>query len=265
MPDPLAIEMGNDVSLIFHQQGNIPTSIFIADPIEFAELVDALEGFLDQQIDPRGIPPPHLAQSPYYNKLYWILSLEEKSKDYAERLAQVYRAGSQVSGYGHYPEVYPFNAPKNSLKNTLTPQLQVIAKHLSGGCKTKVFLIQTGGFDRHANQVESYDPTMGSHAALMYHISTVMSAFQGDLKKRGLEDRVLTITTSEFGRRIYSNGSYGTDHGTGGPMFIFGKGVKGGVVGKVPDLTKGNVEMQYDYRVIYGNIVKTGILCRTTS
>src|SRR5690606_26384673 len=159
-----------------------------------------------------------------------------------------------------YPETYPFNAPAGSKRNPLTPQLQLIARLLDGGCKTKVFLIKTGGFDTHAAQVESYDPTMGVHAALMYHISTAMNAFQEDLKKRGLEDRVLTITTSEFGRRIYSNGSYGTDHGTGAPLFIFGKGVRGGVVGKVPDLTRPNVEMQYDYRVIYGNIVRDWLL-----
>ncbi|HEY0744288.1 MAG TPA: DUF1501 domain-containing protein [Chryseosolibacter sp.] len=260
MPDPLAIEMGSDVSLIFHQQGNIPTSISIDNPEAFANLVKELEGFIDEEVDPRGIPPQFLENSPYYNELDWILSLEDKSKDYAERLAQVYAAGNLITGHTSYPEKYPFNAPEGSYKNHLTPQLQIIAKLLSGGCKTKVFLVKIGGFDTHADQVESYDPTMGSHAALMYHISSAMHAFQEDLRKRGLEDRVLTITTSEFGRRIYSNGSFGTDHGTGGPMFIFGKGVKPGVVGNVPDLTKANVEMQYDYRLIYGNIVKDWLL-----
>src|SRR5690606_34959406 len=63
MPDPLAIEMGSDVSLIFHQQGNIPTSISINDPVGFANLVGNLEGFLDEQVDPRGIPPAYLQNS----------------------------------------------------------------------------------------------------------------------------------------------------------------------------------------------------------
>ncbi len=260
MPDPLAIEMGSDVSLIFHQQGNIPTSISINDPQAFAELVSELEGFVDEQIDPRGIPPQFLQDSPYYNELDWILSLEDKSKDYAARLAEVYAAGKAITGYTDYPEHYPYNAPEGSYKNPLTNQLQIVARLLSGGCKTKVFLVKIGGFDTHAGQVESYDPTMGGHAALLYHISTAMAAFQEDLRKRGLEDRVLTVTTSEFGRRIYSNGSFGTDHGTGGPMFIFGKGVKPGVVGQVPDLNQSNVEMQYDYRVIYGNIVRDWLL-----
>jgi len=262
MPDPLAIEMGNDVSLIFHQQGNIPTSLSLNDPESFAELVGELEGFIDEQVDPRGIPPDYLQGSPYYKELDWILSLEDKSKDYAQRLYEVYLSGGQTPIT--YPETYPFNAPKGSLRNPLSPQLKLIARLLAGGCKSKVFMVKIGGFDTHADQVEKYDPTMGGHAALMYHISSAMNAFQEDLRYRGLEERVLSVTTSEFGRRIQSNGSFGTDHGTGGPLFIFGQGAEPGVIGKVPDLSLGNVEMQFDYRLIYANIMKDWMLVDDT-
>ncbi|NOT73654.1 MAG: DUF1501 domain-containing protein [Cyclobacteriaceae bacterium] len=263
MLDPLAIEMGSDVSLIFHQQGNIPTSISLNDPESFARLVDSLEGFQDQGIDPRGKPPVALDNSPYGKELNWILGLEQKSENYADRLAAVYERSSPSSVV--YPETYPYHAPKGSYHNGLTPQLKLVARLLDGGgagqgVKTKVFLVKIGGFDTHAEQVESYDPTMGQHAALMYHITSAMKAFQEDLRARGLEDRVLTVTTSEFGRRIHSNGSYGTDHGTGGPMFIFGKGVQPGVIGKVPDMTKDNVEMQYDYRQVYANLLRDWML-----
>ncbi|HEX7015334.1 MAG TPA: DUF1501 domain-containing protein [Cyclobacteriaceae bacterium] len=258
MPDPLAIEMGSDVSLIFHQEGNIPASISIDNPARFFELVDTLEGFDDVEIDRRGIPPEALNPSPYWQELNWILQLEDKSEDYAERLYNVYLAGRE--GTITYPETYPLNAPAGSKRNPLTPQLKLIARLLDGGCKTKVFLVKIGGFDTHAEQVESYDPTMGVHAALMYHISTAMQAFQEDLRQKGLEDRVLTVTTSEFGRRIYSNGSYGTDHGTGGPIFIFGKGVRPGVVGEVPDMNQANVAMQFDYRQVYANLLKDWML-----
>jgi len=263
MPDPLAIEMGSEVSLIFHQSNNIPVSISIDDPAGFAALVNGLEGFQDQGIDPRGYPPAALTNSPYGKELNWILGLEKKSKDYAERLYEVYQKSSPSTVT--YPEKYPYNAPVGSLQNGLTPQLQLIARLLDGGgagqgVKTKVFLVKVGGFDTHASQVENYDPTMGVHAALMYHISAAMQAFQADLLARGLEDRVLTVTTSEFGRRIHSNGSYGTDHGTGGPVYIFGHGVQPGMIGKVPDLTQDNVEMQYDYRQVYANILKDWML-----
>lgn len=260
MEDPLAIELGSDVSLVFHQEGNIPTSISLGgDPEGFAGLVENLEGFSDMGIDPRGKPPEALVSSPYEKELNWILDLEEKSEDYAARLLKVYKQSSDSAVT--YPERYPFNAPNNIARNSLTPQLQLIARLLDGGgpgkgVKTKVFMVKIGGFDTHAEQVEGYDPTMGIHAALIHHISAAMKAFQDDLKARGIEDRVMTVTLSEFGRRISSNGSYGTDHGTGGPLMVFGRGVNPGVVGVNPDVSKDNVEMQFDYRQVYANILK---------
>lgn len=253
MDDPLAIELGSDVSLIFHQSNNIPTS-FSLPPGNF-EALDGLEGF-NETTDPRGIPPEGLAGSRYYKELKWILDLEDKTEDYTAQLKKEYDRASPTSVT--YPTTYPFNAPSGSLRNPLSEQLKLVARLLAGGCKTKVFLVKIGGFDTHADQVEKYDSTMGGHAALMYHVSTAMKAFQEDLRSRGgLEERVLTITTSEFSRRVKSNGSYGTDHGTAGPMFIFGKGVVPGINGEAFKTTAGgdNLAMQYDYRNVYANVM----------
>ena len=260
MQDPLAIELGSDVSLLFHQNGNIPSSISLGgNPESFADLVDSLEGFVDEGVDPRGKPPTALDNSPYGKEMNWILGLEDKTEDYAQRLRQVWDASSESSVT--YPETYPFNAAKNAKRNPLSGQLQLIARLLEGGgagqgVKTKVFLLRIGGFDTHADQVENYDPTMGVHATQMYHIASAMKAFQDDLKARGLEEKVLTMTTSEFGRRIGSNGSYGTDHGTGAPMFLFGPYAKSGVLGNVPNLNLSNVEMQHDFKQVYAAILK---------
>lgn len=254
MPDPLALEMGNDVSLLFHQEGNIPTSLSLgSSPGGLANLIDQLEGFNDEGIDPRGNPPSFLNNSPYGQEMNWILGLEDKSETYIKRLADIYDSAADTSVT--YPETYPFNSPTGAKRNPLTNQLKLVARLLAGGVKTKVFLVKMGGFDTHASQVESHDPTMGSHAALLYHISSAMRAFQKDLRSRGMEDRVLTLSMSEFGRRIGSNGSYGSDHGTGGPVMMFGQGVKPGVYGTVPDVSQNNVGLQFDYRQIYANIL----------
>ncbi len=263
MIDPLAIEIGGDVSLIFHQEGNIPTSFSLSS--NGPDSLTNLEGFFeDQTVDPRGIPPEYLKDSSYYKELKWILDLEDKTEDYTKRLSDILSGSSAPSVV--YPSSYPFNAPDGSKNNPLWRQLQLVARLLAGGCQTKVFLVKIGGFDTHADQVEKYDPTMGGHAALMYHVSTSMKAFQEDLRARGLEDRVLTITTSEFSRRVASNGSYGTDHGTAGPMFIFGKGVKPGVIGDafLTNDSGTNLAMQKDYRVVYANILRDWMLVNDT-
>lgn len=254
MPDPLALEMGNDVSLLFHQEGNIPTSISLgSNPGNLANLINSLEGFSDEGIDPRGNPPAFLNGSPYGQEMNWILGLEDKSETYIKRLSEIYEASADTSV--SYPENYPFKSPNGAKRNPLSSQLRLVARLLAGGIKTKVFLVKMGGFDTHASQVESDDPTMGVHSALLYHISSAMRAFQKDLRSRGLEDRVLTMSMSEFGRRVGSNGSYGSDHGTGGPMLMFGLGVKPGIYGTVPDVSKSNVDLQFDYRQIYANIL----------
>lgn len=82
-----------------------------------------------------------------------------------------------------------------------------------------------------------------------------------DAKLLGLEDRIAGMTFSEFGRRIISNGSVGTDHGAGQPMFLFGKKVVPGVIGKNPTIdpnatANSNIPMQYDFRSIYASILK---------
>ena len=260
MPDPLALELGNDVSLIFHQEGNIPTSISIGGgPEGFANLINELEGFEDEGVDPRGLPPEALRNSPYGKEMDWILGLEDTSEVYAQRLLEVFQNSPAPSVA--YPERYPFSAPSGSINNPLTGQLQLIARLLDGGgpsqgvC-TKVFLIRIGGFDTHAGQVEAFDPTMGVHASRLFHITSAIRAFQEDLRDRGIEDRVLTVTMSEFGRRIGSNGSFGTDHGTGGPIMVFGKGVSPGLLGTNPDMTRNNVQQQFDYRQIFANILR---------
>ncbi|NQZ76645.1 MAG: DUF1501 domain-containing protein, partial [Ekhidna sp.] len=254
MPDPLALEMGNDVSLLFHQDSGIPTSLSLgSSPNNLANLIEQLEGFSDEGIDPRGNPPEFLNNSPYGKEMNWILGLEDKSETYIKRLAEVYESSSESSIT--YPELYPFNAPTGSKGNPLSNQLRLVARLLAGGVKTKVFLVKIGGFDTHASQVEENDPTMGVHSALLYHISSAMLAFQKDLRSRGLEERVLTISMSEFGRRVGSNGSYGSDHGTGGPVMMFGAGVKPGIYGTVPDVSQNNVSMQFDYRQIYANVL----------
>ena len=67
-------------------------------------------------------------------------------------------------------------------------------------------------------------------------------------------DRVMVVTTSEFGRRVRENGSGGTDHGNGGLQFVFGPVVNGGVVHGGYDLDAlddGDLPLAIDTRSVY--------------
>jgi uncharacterized protein (DUF1501 family) len=66
------------------------------------------------------------------------------------------------------------------------------------------------------------------------------------------------MTFSEFGRRAQENGSRGTDHGSGAPMFLVGGRVKAGVVGAHPSLTNledGNLRHHTDFRQVYATLL----------
>jgi uncharacterized protein (DUF1501 family) len=239
------LEIGATVSLAFHRENGIPAAVAANDP----------EGFFDLINSTGGLPPESVIDTHYGQELQWIMNIEANSNQYADRLKEVFDNGSNTAGVT-YPETYPLAASR--LNNPLAPQLKLIARMLSGGSKTRIFLARIGGFDTHGNQVESYDPTLGNHAALLYHISSAVEAFQNDLQGLGLEDRVVTATFSEFGRRAASNASFGTDHGNAAPMFVFGKAVKPGIIGTNPDLQSlngNNIPMQIDYRQVFTTIL----------
>lgn len=266
MQDPLGLEFsGGDVSLGFHTEDTIPTAISIPNPNTFFGLVSTLPGYdeeINNIIDDRGFPPTSLNGSLYANELNWILGIEDSTYDYAKRLKDCYDAGGATTV--NYPERYPLSAPNNFLNNPIANNFKIIARLINGGCKTKVYLVRLGGFDTHVNQVERYDNSLGAHAALTYHIFATMQAFQDDLKARGIEGQVVTVTMSEFGRRAKSNASYGSDHGTVAPMFVFGNKINPGVIGANTNLEKAQVSGNLsdaigdftDYRTVFSTILQ---------
>ena len=168
------------------------------------------------------------------------MGVERSINLYAQRISQVFNAGS--------------NAITSYPNNTFASQLKTIARMIRGGCKTKIYLCQLGGFDTHSAQVDSGDTSLGTHATLMQTLSDAVKTFFDDLQQMGLSDQVVACTFSEFGRCARENGSFGTDHGTLAPMMVFGKNVKAGVSGANPNLdnlTSDNQlkDMQFDYRI----------------
>lgn len=170
----------------------------------------------------------------------------------------------QTNAYGTVIEAANSNGNNLSTKynenNVLSEKLKLVARLISGGLQTKVYIVNLGGFDTHSDQVVDGDPATGVHAELLATLSEAICAFQNDLSLLGLEERVVGMTYSEFGRRIASNASLGTDHGTAAPMMLFGACVNPVVLGDNPvippevDQQEG-VPMQYDFRSIYGSVL----------
>ncbi len=136
----------------------------------------------------------------------------------------------------------------------LANSLAIIARLIRGGLGTKLFMVTLNGFDTHENQ-KTY------HLNLLNSLSESVASFYNDLSQDNKDGDVLTMTVSEFGRRVNANGNQGTDHGTAAPMMFFGSGLQGnGFVGDLPDLqnldTNGNLEHSIDFRSIYATVLE---------
>ncbi len=250
MPDPLAIEIGSQSSIGFSRNEGITTSIAFRNPDSFFDLVNkGSRSTLASNLD---------INTNYGKSLNYLKQMNEKAHQYATRIKEVYDKGTNQADYRlEFPGNAPIGVNKN---NGLARQLQIIARLISGGSKTRIYMVQLGGFDTHSQQVEVGATDTGRHAVLLSHLSTAMRDFFNDLRAQQQDDRVLGMTISEFGRRVRSNGSYGSDHGTAAPMFIFGNGAEGGVIGDNADLSNlvrgSNLKVQYDYRQVYTSVLK---------
>ena len=111
----------------------------------------------------------------------------------------------------------------------LSQAFKTVAGSIAKGIGTKVFWVQTGGYDTHATQ--NVNAANAGYANLMGTLGNALFAFYSDLKNQGLLQDTLVVQFSEFGRRINENGSAGTDHGAAGLMMVMGGGVHGGLYG----------------------------------
>jgi uncharacterized protein (DUF1501 family) len=240
MPDPLGIQIGDPAtSLGFHTETEHQNVINLSgqDPAGFFTLIQTIGG----------APIVNVPDSDHGDELEYIMGVERSINLYAQRITDVFNAGS--NSITTYPNT------------SLAAQLKTVARMIKGGCKTKIFLCQIGGFDTHSAQVDSGDTSIGAHANLLGALSAAVKTFFDDLEGLGLADRVLGCTFSEFGRCARENGSFGTDHGTLAPMLVFGKDVKPGVLGTNPDLydlANDNQlkHMQYDYRQVFASLLQ---------
>jgi uncharacterized protein (DUF1501 family) len=235
MPDPLAIQVGSLVSPAL--QGPVLTmGMAISNPNSFYDLI--------------GDKAPQPEASRAGDQLAYIREMSVKTDQYA---GVIKKAAQRVTKQS---DKYPVAG-----KNPLADQLKIVARLVAGGLQTRIYLVSMGGFDTHARQTDATDTTTGAHAKLLARLSEAIYAFQDDLGFLGVGNRVVGMTFSEFGRRIQSNASGGTDHGAAAPVFVFGDGVRPGVIGVNPvwpaTLTvNDNVAMQYDFRAVYSTLLE---------
>jgi uncharacterized protein (DUF1501 family) len=227
---PPALQIGVQSDLVFKAQ-NANMALAISSPQEFYQI--AQTGQLYETAT--------LGTTPRDLELAYVRQTANSAFRYATTIKDSYARGKNQVDY--------------PLDNYLGEQLAIVAKLIKGNLGTRIFMVEIGGFDTHADQ---YD----DHLRLLNNIATAVKAFYEDLElgNAGLSEKVLGMTFSEFGRTIYENGSLGTDHGWGTHMLMFGGGIGNGVVGTYQDLTNPDPftdpEFSIDFRDVYATVLK---------
>lgn len=224
---PPAIQIGSTGNLVFEGAEN-NYAFSVANPDQLAEV--ASNGTLHDVLN--------LPECVYGDKLLFMRATTNTTFTYAQVINDAYLASSNNADYEDAE---------------LANQLAIVARLIKGGLGTKVYMVTLNGFDTHANQEDD-------HRTLLEDLSKSMKAFYEDLGAVGMQNEVLTMTISEFGRRPYENGSSGTDHGAASPVMLFGNGLNGsGFVNDHPDLSNwdnnDNLIPTTDFRDVYSTVL----------
>ena len=186
--------------------------------------------------------------------------LNEEAREKPQQLSELhYVTNAAITANASSEQVRQVAAafkPAVEYPNTgLGRNLRTIAGLIAGGLSTRIyFTFHGGGFDTHVNQRPHHDN-------LMKELNDAAVAFYQDLKAHQQAERVLTFTTSEFGRTVKENGGQGTDHGAAAAMFMFGP-VKAGIHGAHPslkDVVGGGgdwLKETTDFRSVYATVLE---------
>ena len=224
---PLAVDIGPVLSLALLGK-NGAMGIALRNPTQFVNLVERGNKIIEDGKIP----------TPAGYELDFIRRINFESLQYS---SQVRDAADKGANRVEYPS-----------NNGLANQLSLVARLIAGGLKSKVYLVSQGGYDTHSNQLNRHNTLMGA-------LNEAVTAFVQDLRQHQLQDRVLGMSISEFGRRTKENGSAGTDHGTSAPMFFFGPSVQAGIAGPNPDFERvdrrGDFYHDYHFRHVYASVL----------
>ncbi|MFI7574012.1 DUF1501 domain-containing protein [Micromonospora sp. NPDC049497] len=131
---------------------------------------------------------------------------------------------------------------------------QQLAQLIKGGANVRVATVGMGGYDTHENQGTGEG---GQLWRRLNELASALAAFFTDLGDRA--DDVTVMVSSEFGRRVASNGG-GTDHGHGGVVTVLsGRKLAGSLLGTwngLNDLDSGDVPEYNNMFNVYGAVAQ---------
>ena len=228
---PPAIKIGGPTSILFNDADKIDISANFASAGQLSDL--AQSGVLFNNI----VAPDNCY---YGEQVLFLRTIANSAAIYSSSISDAYNNSETQATY----------------PDKLGEQLSLVARLIKGGLETQFYLVTLDGFDTHVSQNGA-----GDHLGLLENLSSAVAAFYEDLAAGDADSDVLSMTYSEFGRRVEENGFAGTDHGTALPIMLFGPALEGsGFHGMNPDMNdlniNGNLNFGTDFRSVYATLLQ---------
>jgi uncharacterized protein (DUF1501 family) len=160
---------------------------------------------------------------------------------------------------GNVPKYQPAKGARYP-EHDFSETLQTVAWLAKLDVGLQVAAVDYGDWDTHTGQDYRF-------AEQVRNLAGPLAAFYRDLADR--RQHVTVVVMSEFGRRLKSNESGGTDHGHGNVMFVLGKGIRGGRLhGKWPGLANDQLDQHADlaittdYRQVLAEVLEKRLRCK---
>ncbi len=232
---PTAIQIGSTSNVTFEGSNDATYSFTVAN-------VSRLETIANTGLN---YPLTGLPDCTYGEQLKFVRGMVNSTYNYADKIHQAYERSTDYTADGGYPQ-----------DNQFASSLGIISRLIKGNLGTKVYMFSVSGFDTHSDQITD-------HPILLKDLADAVAYFQKDLADAGWDDKVLSMSVSEFGRRVFENASNGTDHGTSYPVMFFGSGLNGsGFVGEHASIKTNELinerymEHTTDFRSVYATVLK---------
>lgn len=235
---PGAIKISSGSSIAYNNQDQIDLAVNFNTPDKLISIAES--GLI---YDTENLPDDCY----YGDQVGYLRSIMNVTFSYAPQISNAYINTANAVNYSN---------------NELSRQLAIVARLIKGNLGTRLYMVTLDGFDTHENQ-------NNKHPILMNNLSKAVSEFYEDLAVDSRDQDVLSMSYSEFGRRINENQG-GTDHGTAAPVMLFGPALgENGILGKDPDLsdkdTNGNLKHSVDFRQIYASILENWMCLEANS
>jgi uncharacterized protein (DUF1501 family) len=144
--------------------------------------------------------------------------------------------------HGKYVVYAPLPGVNYDVAYELGRPLKTLAQLIKMDLGLQAATVDLGGWDTH-----EYQP--GRFRNQVERLSQGLAAFYNDMAR--YQDRLVVVVLTEFGRRLRSNRSNGTDHGRGSVMMVLGGKVAGGrIYGRWPGLKSEQLEEGVDLAVV---------------